>query len=227
MLTDVECYMGTTYNSNISYHDNLIVLEAKVIKLTTCDGITKTILEDGMLHSIYEPALVEVDLHKGTIKREWYLFGKLHRETVFPEISGYVEDLPARIITTNNIGKTDIVEEWYMYGEIFRSDDSLPNYVHSKKTSNKGNAIILEKRWYVSMCPSVSTKIDRYYNREEGPCVISCYPDGTLKEECWYLNNMLHRNSGPALLKYSEQGELKEKGWYHNGKLCAVDENIF
>ena len=64
-------------------------------------------------------------------------------------------------------------------------------------------------------------EIEEHYDngvlhRDDGPALISTYPDGT-REETWYRNGERHRDDDPALILASADGS-REEIWYRHGK---------
>jgi antitoxin component YwqK of YwqJK toxin-antitoxin module len=66
--------------------------------------------------------------------------------------------------------------------------------------------------------------LDNLLHRVDGPALIYYNPNGSLKEENWWLNNQLHRTDGPAIIWYKFYGFIKEKCWFLNGKKLTKEE---
>ena len=47
--------------------------------------------------------------------------------------------------------------------------------------------------------------------------------DGSVIEECWYLNGDFHRTDGPAFIYYRNDGSVERKIWFLNRKYHRID----
>lgn len=65
---------------------------------------------------------------------------------------------------------------------------------------------------------------EMYYNdegclhREDGPALIDMYPNGNIKEEIYYKNNLMHNENGPSLKRYTSDGKPSVIEYRINGK---------
>jgi hypothetical protein len=64
-------------------------------------------------------------------------------------------------------------------------------------------------------------------HREDGPAIICYYPDGSIEEECFYINDKCHRESGPAYISYNYDGSIESEYFYFNGNYIGSGERGF
>lgn len=173
--------------------------------LVVHDGINM-IFENGILHSLKEPAWVKGNHKKwykqGVLHREggpaieaedftrWYFEGKIHRE-----------DGPAYETTNQEF------TAWYQQGQLHRTDGPAFVKPGRKEWKQKGqyhrlDGPALEAVIRGQECESWS--VNGRLHRTDGPAVKD--PEGTLM---WYQNGVLHREDGPAVEGAKERYFIK------------------
>tara|TARA_B100000745_G_scaffold97368_2_gene61864 strand:- start:6325 stop:6927 length:603 start_codon:yes stop_codon:yes gene_type:complete len=60
---------------------------------------------------------------------------------------------------------------------------------------------------------------DGQTHREDGPAVVTYYPNGQIKHEGYYRHSILHREDGPASTSFSPDGYVTAKKYFHHGTL--------
>jgi len=58
----------------------------------------------------------------------------------------------------------------------------------------------------------------------DGPASISCYRDGTIMYQRYYVNDKKHRTDGPAEITYCPDGKVICQSYYVNGKKTILLE---
>lgn len=55
-------------------------------------------------------------------------------------------------------------------------------------------------------------------HREDGPAVISYYPNGNIEYYRHFINNKRHKTDGPECTYYNSDGTIQYEIWYKNGQ---------
>jgi len=185
----------------------------------------------GLPHSFDDnPAIItRFKSNSRIMRREWYKYGKLHRNKG-PALIKYDEENGSRIGIS-----------YFINGKLHRdhgpasidynngSISSISYYKNGFLHHIRGPAELI----YYS---TGGLAYEEYYQNGklhniDGPAVIRYFqseiPDsnGPVKHQYYYENGILHRLNGPAKIYYDENGRLKSEQYYENGKF--VDEHLY
>ena len=167
----------------------------KIIRRPDDGSKSKEWYQDGKLHRLNGPAIIDY-YEDGSIQSEsWYQDGKRHRL-----------DGPAYIIYYQD-GSIQS-ESWYQDGKFHRLDGPAEIFYFEEGGS------IEAKSWYQ----------DGKRHRLDGPAVIEYHENESVKSEYWYLNDKLHRLDGPAVIKYYPGGSILFEHWYLNGQEITKEQ---
>ena len=161
--------------------------------------------------NIIQPAVIDYYKTGSCMQKTWLLNGRVGR------INGY----PAVITYYLNGSEQSLI--WYDEGTIAdsKTHPSVVNlYMNDTNEYSIGNNNLIWDRkklplesqyWYKNGMLSCKYR----------PAVVSYYPDGTTREEIWYIKGVRHNTFEPSILYY-EDGNIKCKEWYKNDKLYRV-----
>lgn len=246
-----------------------------IAKLQELNEIKKSLLVDNnveLLEDLTKEEIEKLPLHKEKFhikidpgcKRVYYIGSKTLRKSVLYK-DGKKHDIfgrPAYISYYPN-GKQEYIK-YYVDGKLHREGGhaccgyyengkikSLSWYLDGKLKRNNGPSIVwLDKNTGAVIYEEWSE--DGKLHKIEGPSMVYYHPDGTKKQEFWYVDNVIqsiddkpahtmwykngtkkleqwyskdvfHRDNGPAYIEYYPNGNKKVEKWVIEGKTFNPD----
>ena len=94
---------------------------------------------------------------------------------------------------------------------------------NSEKTNYSINTLNKESVLYKSYNLIDSSTINNKDDISSIKCLTSYYKNGSLKNQIWKKNNIIHKDNGPAKIYYNEDETIDREIWYYNGIIHRID----
>lgn len=76
----------------------------------------------------------------------------------------------------------------------------------------------------INICETWHKENTEELHREKGPAYTKYCESGKIKQQEWYLNNLLHNENGPAVIKYNVYEKVNEQEWFLYGQGYTEEE---